>query len=185
MLIKELEEQIKDWTSWANQTNSYDIALFKIWISFERFLGDSFVSYCLGMPSESGFIPKLKVEFKDEEILNVFIREKNKNYIDYIPAIERFHDYIFEENVFGDAIFFNSENKSICDEIKTIRNYVAHESRESKDQYIKHCLSNKEFIGVNEYLKKSPKKKKQSHYSIYIDAIINMACIVSRVSKTV
>ena len=57
---------IEEWTAWASEpeNNCYDVALLKIWISFEHFLGDLFMNYAIGNASETGYYPKLKIKFQ-------------------------------------------------------------------------------------------------------------------------
>ena len=70
MRYEELENSVIKWTEWASKTEeSYDIALFKVWIQMELFIRDIFIDYCLGNASEKGFTPALKIAFVDE-ILN-------------------------------------------------------------------------------------------------------------------
>lgn len=51
----EIRKTIEDWTKWAvenNNSENYDIAIFKIWIKFEKYLSDVFLNYSLGGASE-------------------------------------------------------------------------------------------------------------------------------------
>lgn len=76
----EILENIDTWVRWSSEKEIYDVALLKIWIQFEKYLGQLFTTYCLGGQSETGFQPRLKIQFQDEIQFNAFMREGNKAY---------------------------------------------------------------------------------------------------------
>lgn len=57
MVTNDILNAITLWTDWANKPENkrYDIALFKIWIQFEKFMADLFINYATGNSSEVGF----------------------------------------------------------------------------------------------------------------------------------
>ena len=72
MTLNDIESSINEWTNWANENENYDIALLKIWIVFEKYLGEVFLNYSLGNPSEQGGYPQLKLQFEDENHFNAY-----------------------------------------------------------------------------------------------------------------
>lgn len=177
MLSKDVKDAINYWTKWAqdNNNSNYDIAILKIWIKFERYLGDVFLNYSIGQPSETGYSPRLKLCFKDESQFNAFMLEGNKKYIEYINKIERLSAFIFEKNPF-DIILEDCERKESFNQLKCLRNYIAHESEESRRKVITHCFGGNEekFMEPDEFLKSKPKKGNNSYYSIYIKLILDV-----------
>lgn len=91
MIANDIINTVEQWTNWARQSpdGRFDVALFKIWIQFEKFLAELFINYAIGNPSETGFVPNLKLHFRDETQLHAFLREGNRTYIEYLSKIEK------------------------------------------------------------------------------------------------
>ena len=55
----------------------------------------------------------------------------------------------------------------------SIRNFIAHESNEAREKYIKTCLGNRQdrFKPVYDYLKSMRKNAGESNYTFYIKAM--------------
>ena len=171
-----IDEKINYWKEWANKnSHRYDIALFKIWIQFEKYIGELFVNYALGKKSERGYRPKLKLKFSTEEQLNALSREGNKPYIEYLVKIEKISKHIFDRDPFQ-IILLDSDYRNVFNQIKSIRNYIAHESGEAKLKYTNICLSgdSRKFKEPNEFLKQQEKESGLSFFSYYINSINNM-----------
>ena len=181
MRSEEVTEAIEKWGQWAAENNgNYDIALFKIWIKFEKYLGDVFYNYAIGNPSENNYFPELKLKFIDEKQFFAFMVEGNKKYIDYLKKIERLSDHIFVKNPF-DPILTDFERKQKFEQMKAIRNYIAHESVESREKFIALCLAGRKdkFVEPNEFLKTKPKGNSDSYYTIYINTIIDILELIN------
>ncbi len=178
----EVKSTIDYWTKWAQENNNsnYDIAILKIWIKFERYLGDVFLNYSIGKPSEEGYYPKLKLCFKDESQFNAFMMDGNKKYVEYINKIEKLSAHIFEKNPF-EIILGDCDRKNSFNQLKCLRNYIAHESEESRRKLITHCFSGNEekFIEPDVFLKSKSKKSKESYYSIYINLILDVIEVIN------
>lgn len=175
MQSKDVKDTVSFWTEWASkpEVKRYDIALFKVWIKFERFAGSMFLDYSLGKCSETGYAPNLKIKFQDEEQFNAFMREKGKKYIDYFDRIENLSKHIFADNPF-DALLYDANIQSALGQITALRNYTAHESEEAKSKVIKTCFGNNEkrFIEPNAYLQKKEKTTQKSYYTYYTEIIL-------------
>lgn len=174
MITNDILNSIEFWTSWASKTDNkrYDIALLKIWIQFEKFMSELFVMYSTGQQSETGFMPKLKLRFIDETQLNAFLREGNRTYIDYPTQIMKLSKHIFVNDPF-DVIFSDATIKNAYNQIVSIRNYIAHESGESKIKMIKTCFSgnDKNFKEPNDYLLSIERSTHKTFYTYYTDII--------------
>lgn len=168
---------IATWTEWANEVGNkrYDIALLKIWIQFEKFIAELFVTYATGNRSEVGFSPSLKLKFSDETQLNVFLREGNRTYIDYPTQIEKLSKHIFDKDPF-DIIFLDATIHNTYLQIISIRNYIAHESGEAKAKMIKTCFGGRDehFREPNDYLLAIKRSSNSSYYTYYVDTIKHM-----------
>ena len=182
MTKQALNQSISDWINWANKADCqrYDIALLKILIQFDRFLTDLFIDYSTGKSSETGYKPNHKLQFQDEEHLNVFLRSENKTYIEYPSRIKLLSKHIFIDSPFEKAIFSDANNNVVYGNIVSIRNYVAHESGEAQSKYIRCCYGGDEskFKEPNDYLQDKRKGSGQTHFSEYIKAIQDMATIL-------
>lgn len=174
MVSSDVNKAISEWTTWAAKPDvqRYDIALLKIWIQFERFIGEMFMIYATGNPSERGYSPELKIKFQDEEQFNAFMREGKKKYIEYLDKIEKLSSHIFKTNPF-DVILLDADIKTSFEQMKTIRNYIAHESGEARRKLVNICFSGneKKFVEPNEFLKSREKTTKDTYYTYYMKII--------------
>ena len=176
MVSNDVKGAITEWTAWATkaEVQRYDIALLKIWIQFEKFLGDLFITYATGNTSENGFAPQLKIRFQNEEQFNVFMRDGNKTYIEYLDKIEKLSKHIFQDNPF-DVILLDANNKPAMEQIKALRNYIAHESGEAKRKIVNTCFNGNErrFIEPNDYLRTREATTGNTFYTYYTTIIAN------------
>lgn len=181
MVTSDIINSINEWTKWVSKPENcrYDIALFKIWIQFEKFIGNLFVAYSTGQPSEYGFVPDLKLRFESEEQLNAFLREGNRTYVDYLTQIERLSKHIFVNNPF-DVIFLDSVANDAYHQIVAIRNYIAHESGEAKGKMIKTCFGGDEtkFKVPNDFLLTQIHKTGKTYYTHYVDIMRNVVLLL-------
>ena len=170
----EILENIDTWIRWSSEKEIYDVALLKIWIQFEKYLGQLFTTYCLGGQSETGFQPRLKIQFQDETQFNAFMREGNKTYIEYVGRIEFLSKHIFETNPFD--IILTTEYKTSFEQMKYLRNYIAHESEESRRKLLNNIFYGREekFEAPNEYLKSFNRSEGMTYFTYYTNQIKDM-----------
>ena len=156
----------------------YEIAIFKIFVKLELFLTEMFIIYATGEASSSGYIAKRRLEFQDKKHLEGILKS-NKAFIDYGDKIKSLSGHIFIEksNPF-DLIFLDCKYFEVFNKLKAIRNYVAHESSESKRKYIKDVLNNSDFVEPHKYLMKINKKHHKSEYTLYIKKITEMVDLI-------
>lgn len=178
MRTSDIENSINYWTNWAQEENNqrYDIALLKIWIQFEKFLGEMFVTYAIGQASETGFKPDLHLQFRDEEQLNAFLRENNRKYIDYLGQIQKLSKHIFVSDPF-DVIFSDVTSQTVYNQVLAIRNYIAHESGDAKTKIINTCFSgdSNRFQEPNNFLLTRETTTRDTYYTYYVNAIKNIS----------
>lgn len=147
----------------------YEIFFFKVYVKFEVYLSQIFEDYCIGVCSGKGYCPKRKLNFTDKEHLRAVLKG-DKQYMDYIKKIESLSKHIFVDNPF-DLIFQVADNNTIFNQMIALRNYIAHESLESKKRYVDTCLGGGQFIEPHKYLAKVNRRKSKSNYTLYMDKI--------------
>lgn len=155
----------------------YEVSFFKIFVKFEKFLSDMFIMYCVGRKSSLDYLPSRKLNFSDEEHLRVVLSDGNKSYVDYINKIEKLGKHIFEKSPFN-VIYEVADNYTLFYKMTCMRNYIAHESEESRKKYKEACLGNSEFIDVGEYLLKINRRKSKTNYTICIEKIIEISDLI-------
>lgn len=172
-----LINEIEFWDDQISKLNGeesviYEIAFFKIFVKLELFLGDLFIHYSTGKMSEVGYIPARKLDFQDERHLKGVLKNGNSVYIDYLEKIKNISKHIFkdEHNPF-DLIFSDASYSGYYNQMKILRNYIAHESEESKQKYIKEVLNNRVFIQPYKHLGKINRRYSKTYYTIYIEKI--------------
>ncbi len=134
-----LRQEIAEWES-ANFSNPklIETAFFRVFVRFERFLHEAFENYALGKSSIRDFVPERKLPFENEQHLRGILKEKSKDYLDLnVDRIKNLSEHIFLNtqnnpffNTYEDAHFKKNYN-----EMKIIRDYLAHLSQESKNKY--------------------------------------------------
>ena len=176
MITNDIINSIELWTEWANkpENHRYDIALLKVWIQFEKFISELFVTYATGNGSETGFKPNLKLRFIDETHLNAFLRDGNRTYVDYPSQIKKLSKHIFINNPF-DVIFLDTTIYNAYNQIISIRNYVAHESGESKNKFLSTCFGGNinHFKEPNDFLLTKERTTGKAYYTYYVETIKN------------
>jgi len=170
-LLKKIEE-------WKDEITDNDkhihFAFLEIFIEFESFLANSFLEYALGEEGKENYKPTRRVEFHDKEHFEGLLK-CDKQYIDYIKKIQEVKKFIFiETNCPFNKVFSSSEFISTFKRMQVIRNFIAHQSEESKNKYIKKVLEPSgisTFIKVDTFLKKINRQRSISNYSIYIEVL--------------
>jgi hypothetical protein len=166
ILLKEIEF----WKSKISPTNPeiLELAFFKIFIKFEKFISDIFVSYSVGNKSFENYCPNRKLCFNDEDHLNAILKKENKSFVNHYETVFRLSEHIFVDNPFE----IISTDANFCSDIlnmKTIRDYIAHESSHSKRLYCERVLNSMNFIKPYEFLSKKKKSTSVSYYTHYVE----------------
>lgn len=167
VLIREIEY-------WEEKLKSADkemieLAFFKIFIKFEKFISDIFILYCIGEKSIENYCPDRKLVFEDEKHLNAVINKNNNSYINHYDAVFKLSEHIFVNNPFE----IISRDVNYCSDIlnmKTIRDFIAHESNHSKANYSKRVLSGSSvFLKPSDFLIKNKKSTNKSYFTYYVN----------------
>lgn len=175
-------DELKNYINECNQKLApslpmlYEASFFKIYVKFEVYLSNIFENYCVGIESNTRYCPQRKLAFTDKEHLRAVLKG-DKQYVEYIKKIESLSKHIFVDNPFN-IIFDVADNSTIMNQMMALRNYIAHESGESKVKYIKTCLGNGQFIEPCEYLIKKNRRTSKSNYTIFIEKIIELSDMI-------
>lgn len=175
-LVNYIEKQ----EEWASETDCFDIAIFRIWVQFEKFLSKKFIDYSIGKYSYNGEDIR-RLSFSDELHFKKFMMGE-KQYIEYLTKIENVSDSIFMEgrNPF-DIINNDIEYSNTYRLLRALRNHIAHESEESRKRYIKMlCGGNVDnFKEPNTYLKEWKKGSNTvTNYTHFLESIKKMAYLI-------
>ncbi|BCU63650.1 hypothetical protein F941_02923 [Acinetobacter bouvetii DSM 14964 = CIP 107468] len=152
----------------------YELAFFKIFIKFEKFLSDCFEMYSIGEKSIYGYCPERKLEFLDLEHLYKVIKKPNTSFVNQYDIIKKTSECFFIDDPFS-IINKDSNYTTIINEMKTIRDYIAHESNSARNKYETNVLKDKGFIEPFEHLKRNHRKKNISYYTYYIKSIVEIS----------
>jgi len=171
----DLISKIAEWRGELSSNEKHiHFAFLENFIEFEKFLTSSFLKYALGEEGKDAYKPIRRVEFSDKEHFEGLLKCEKK-YIDYVKKIQEVKKFIFnEQNCPFNKVFSSAEFMSRFKQMQYIRNYVAHQSEESRNQYIKKVLEPSgvsTFIKVDTFLKRINRQRSISNYAIYIEAL--------------
>lgn len=168
--------EINYWKSTLNGNDSnniklFELSFFKVFIKFELFLVDAFISYSIGDTNFKGYISERKLDFEDVRHLDGILRNNRNSFIDYFDKIQNHSKFIFNKDPFQ-LIFSDSDYSSKIRSMRCIRNYIAHESSEAKRKYHDSVLgAHKTFEEPASYLSKTNRRVSKTNYSIQIDTM--------------
>lgn len=174
-----LADIIKFWNEWVGKPDNkhYDLALFKIWIQFEKVLSQLFELYILGDSSLAGYSPQRRLQFSDLTQYRGISMRANEKYIDYMQHAKDKSKLIFEQhdNPF-ESIFVDPNFANVIKEVQAIRNFVAHESPEARKKYKNSCLGgvNKADISPNDFLQRMRKKQDMTNFTYYTEKLVEI-----------
>lgn len=170
-LIDEIEKWNAIFSVTTNIDNSlYELAFFKIYIKFEKFLSDTFENYAIGNTSIHGYCPIRRLTFDDINHLNKLIKKENRSFVNHFEVIKNISDCFFTDNPFN-IIKTDSTYTTIISHMKFIRDYIAHESTAAKSKYIQNVLNNRPFIEPFQHLLSIKRSTSKSYYTYYIESL--------------
>ena len=120
-------------------------------------------------------------QFVDAEHFYSLIRPSGAKFIDYYETISRLSKLIFEKDPFS-SLVLNADIHEAFERTIALRNYIAHESPESKVKLVKHCFGScmDKFMEPNAYLKaRYSKSNHHTSYTMYVDNILLAAEIIA------
>lgn len=176
---QELIDEIDKWNNLFSSSNTidpaiYELAFFKIFIKFEKFLSDCFENYAIGSSSSSGYSPTRRLNFDNLEHLNKVIKKENRSFVNHFEVIKKISDCFFIDNPF-DIIRTDPTHTTTINQMKIIRDYIAHESAASKNKYLTTILNNRPFIEPHQHLLQTKRGTSKSFYTFYITSINNIS----------
>ncbi len=176
---KDLLDEIDKWNLVFSSHSTidpslYELAFFKIFIKFEKFLSDCFENYAIGSASSYGYCPTRRLNFDDLNHLNRVIKKENRSFVNHYEVIKNISDCFFIDNPF-EIIKTDPTYTTIINQMKIIRDYIAHESLAAKNKYVVTILNNRPFIEPHKHLLQTKRGTANSFYSHYINSIINIS----------
>lgn len=173
----DLKKEIEYWNEHVfllNPPNNriYELAFFKIFVKFELFLSNLFIKYSIGISSETGYIAERKLLFENEQHLKAILKNNNANYVNYSEKIQSLSKEIFlsEKDPFS-LVFRDPRLNDAYQKMVILRNYIAHESNESKKKYTETLIITGPFLEPGEWLIKKPRNNPKTNYTIFIEII--------------
>jgi hypothetical protein len=180
-LIDEIAKWNEILTTKSNK-DLYELAFFKVFIKFEKFLSDAFENYSIGLQSDYGYCPERILNFIDIDHLYKIIKKDNKSYVNHYESIKNLSNCIFQDNPF-EILTTDANYSTDINNMKTLRDYIAHESDTSRNRFIKCLLNNKTFISPNEFLLKKKKTINISNYTHYTNIMTEISGYLINVPK--
>ncbi|MBB6001596.1 hypothetical protein [Arcicella rosea] len=177
----ELKSEIDYWKTFFQGNPNldervYEIAFFKIFVKFEIFISQLFIEYAIGGSSISGFQAERILNFRDRSHLEKVLKGRNSRFIDYTSKIEEISEYIFESDKNPFYVIESATYKELFLEMKILRNFIAHESEESKTKYVRKVLNNQVFISVGKHMQnKVSRSNTKSNYTEYIEKMLEVS----------
>jgi hypothetical protein len=171
----ELRNEINNWKQLLQNNGNnqlIELAFFKIFIKFEKFISQIFVDYSVGKQSSSGYIPERKLLFSDETHLNYFLKKENKAFINHYQIALELSAHIFIVNPF-EILTTDANFSSEVLRMKFLRDYIAHESQHSEQNYKAKVLSNHHDMKPYEFLHKVRNNTNMTNYSFFIKLMID------------
>lgn len=168
---EELMNEITKWQTKISEDEIFlELAFFKVFVKFENFLTDIIIDYATGAVSNPSKVER-RLNFVDREH---FKRTTSLNYLDTSEKTRTLVDQLFtDDNKI--SFFFNSSDNEFFEKMKALRNYIAHESFESRNKYIKKTLNNREFIAPNDFLKSKNRGDRDSMYTKFVNIVVTYA----------
>lgn len=167
---KELLAEIEYWNGQiAINSNVIELAFFKVFVKFEKFIIDSITRYSIGLKSSYDYAPKRRLEFESTD--HFMDTVNNRDFFEINERLEKIVKQVFEDDN-PISFFFSSADRQFYDKLKCLRNYIAHESDFSRMKYIRQTLNNGDFITPIDYLLKPySKKNSNSNYTMFIKMV--------------
>lgn len=165
----ELINEINKWQPKVAADPSFlEIAFFKIFVKFENFITEIIIDYATKSVVNTSKV-ELRIEFADRDH---FKKVTGLKYLDTGKKTQELVDQIFmsSNNI---SMFFSSQDSQFFEEMKLLRNYIAHESEESKRKYINKTLNNHSgFMEPNDFLKSIKRSENDSVYTKFVTMVL-------------
>lgn len=168
---QELLTEIEKWQPKIQTDPTFlEIAFFKIFVKFENFITDIIIEYATKSVVNETKVP-LRIIFEDREH---FKNVTGLKYLDTSSKTIKLVESIFDRSN-QISFFFDSEHASFFEEMKCLRNYIAHESIESKSKYIRKTLAQHPgdgFIEPNDFLSQKRRGEQDHIYTKFVNMVL-------------
>lgn len=167
--------KIEEWQLELSTNDKHiHFALLEIFIEFEKFLANAFIEYSLGFSGKDNYLPERRITFADKRQLEGLLK-CDKQYIDYIKKIQEIKHHVFAENTCPfTKVFSTADFMTNFRQMQMLRNFIAHQSEESKNKYITKVLNSNgisAYIKSDTFLKRISRSNSRTYYSMYIETL--------------
>lgn len=167
----DLINEIANWQVKISEDNTFlEIAFFKIFVKFENFITDIIINYATKSVENVNKV-ELRIAFDDREHFKNVI---GISYLDTGVKTKKLVDQIFTANNHI-SFFFNSDESQFFEEMKCLRNYIAHESEESRTKYMRKTTKTPNFIEPNDFLKSKKRRETDTMYTKFVNMVLKYA----------
>jgi hypothetical protein len=164
-----LVNEIEYWRLLLQSNSNYELielAFFKIFIKYEKFISDIFIQYSIGMKSDLNYCPVRKLNFVNEVHLNKMLQKRNTSFINHFEVVLNLSEHVFVDNPF-EILTSDANYSSEVKKMKIIRDYIAHESSHAKKKF-ENSVTNNVVIKPHEFLNSTNRRLSISYYSYYL-----------------
>lgn len=163
----ELNREIDKWALKVQSNPDFlELAFFKIFVKFENFITEAIFDYATKKVENTNKV-LLRISFDDREH---FKNVTGIQYLDTSPKTKKLVDQIFTNtNII--SVFFDSQDSTFFEQMKFLRNYIAHESEESKNKYLRKTLNSDVFVEPNQFLMTRNRNEVDSVYARFINLV--------------
>ena len=137
----------------------------------------TFLTSALDMPEIMSYIysKSWKLQFSASSSIIIIEDYYLQTFLHSLSKIEKLSKHIFINDPF-DVIFLDATNKTAYEQLKALRNYIAHESGEAKSKLINLCFSgnSNNFLEPNDFLTTRERSTRNTYYTYYINIIENI-----------
>lgn len=157
----------------------YELSLLKIYLSWESFIGRSFILYMMGEKTDSGYAPRRYIFPKDEKHAYDLIKGERR-FPDWLNVefIREKSDLFFENGEpFKPALYMKINIKEALHIMRILRNAIVHASRESQEKYeelLRNEMGYVSNVTPGEFLLQKRTKKPKASYIIYYKKILEV-----------
>ncbi len=158
----------------------YELSFLKIYLSWESFIGRVFILYMIGEKTDSGYVPKRYVTPRDEKHAYDIIKS-GRSFPDWlnIEFIREKSELFFENGEpFKPLLYTNTTIKGALQNMKVLRNIIAHASKEAEGKYknmLRVELGSAPNISPGEFLSRMRIENPKIPYIVYYKRILEVA----------
>jgi hypothetical protein len=153
-----------------------ELAFLKIYVKFEQLLIEAFVHYATGGEGKNGYKPIRRLEFSDITHLEKVVKKTTDEFID-VKRIKQIARSVFDDNNPFTKFFDDAQADPLFQKMTVIRNYLAHESNDSRSKY-NVSIMNAYNISVYEEPYTFLSKENSKYYNLFVTTLKNYAGVI-------